>query len=100
MPSTHTPKTLVSGGRRRFSSAASPQRDPRPEGCGVSCAAAVAGWGSCRGRDAEQRLGEVGRIDKFNVTGAFPNESVVIGISHKYKLQGDLHFILFIPLQS
>lgn len=48
----------------------------------------------------EQRLGEVGRIDKFNVTGVFLNESVVIGISHKYKLQGDLHFILFILLQS
>lgn len=29
-----------------------------------------------------------------------PNESVVIGISHKDKLQGDLHFILFILLQS
>lgn len=49
---------------------------------------------------AEQRLGEVGGIDKFNVTSVFPNESVVIGISHKYKLQRDLHFILFILLQS
>lgn len=49
---------------------------------------------------SEQRLWEVGRIDKFNVTSMLPNESVVIGISHKYKLQGDLHFILFILLQS
>lgn len=44
-------------------------------------------------------LGEVGRIDAFHARHVLQKESVVIGISHDYKLQGDLHFILFILLE-